>query len=283
MKISYQNAINEAREKLIANQIYDGFAFRYMLELCQLHDINLYIDKDLEMSNDIANQYSNGINRLLKNEPLAYVLGFEWFYGRRFIVNEDVLIPRQETEELLGNTLALIDEHFNQGGIIADIATGSGNLAVSLSLETDDFEVFGLDISDKALNIAQLNAQKLEAKVKFLCGDMAQPLIDNNIRVDVLVANPPYIASSEVIQSSVYDYEPHLALFGGIEGLDLYFKLFDQLPYVLKEKAIVGMEIGYLQKEILLPEIKKRFINAKCWCQKDINGLDRMLFISFGI
>lgn len=283
MKISYQDAINKARKKLVANQIYDGFAFRYMLELCQLHDINLYADKDLEMPIEIWNQYSAGINRLLKNEPLAYVLGFEWFYGRRFVVNDDVLIPRQETEELLGNVLALIDEHFESGGIIADIATGSGNLAVSLGLETNNFEVFGLDISDKALKTAKLNNDNLGAKVKFLCGDMAKPLIDNGIKVDVLVANPPYIANSEVIQSSVYDYEPHLALFGGQEGLDLYFRLFDQLPFVLKDKALVGMEIGYLQKEILLSEVKKRFVNAKSWCQKDINGLDRMLFVFFGV
>lgn len=283
MKISYQDAINQAREQLIANGLYDGFAFRYMLELCLLHDINLYADKDLELPSEISKKYSAGIERLLQDEPLAYVLGFEWFYGRRFVVNKDVLIPRQETEELLGNMLALIDEHFENGGIIADVATGSGNLAISLSLETNNFSVFGLDISDEALEVAKINAKNLGAKVDFLNGDMAQPLIDCNIKVDVLVANPPYIANSEVIQNSVYDYEPHLALFGGIDGLDLYFKLFDQLPFILKDKAIVGMEIGYLQKDVLLSEVKKRFINANCWCQKDINGLDRMLFISFGI
>ncbi len=281
MNNSYQQVINNATKLLIDNNIYDGFAFRYMLELCQLHDINLYLNKDNPIPIDIYNIYQNGIERLLKNEPLAYVLGFEWFYGRRFKVNSDVLIPRQETEELLGKVLSLADEYLIDGGIVADVATGSGNLAVSLALELNNCQVYGLDISELALSVARENAINLGANVNFLCGDMAKPLIDNNIKVDILVANPPYISNAEKISESVYNYEPHLALFGGDDGLNLYRKLFEQLPFVLNSKAIVGLEIGYWQKEAIINEINLRFKDCRCWCEKDINGLDRMMFICF--
>lgn len=282
MNNSYQQVINDARKLLIENNIYDGFAFRYMLELCQLYDINLYVNKDNQISFDIYNIYQQGIERLLKNEPLAYILGFEWFYGRRFKVNSDVLIPRQETEELLGKILSLADDYFIDGGLVADIATGSGNLAISLALELNNCRVYGLDISESALIVAKQNAIDLGANVNFLCGDMAKPLIDNNIKVDILVANPPYIGNDEKISESVYNYEPHLALFGGNDGLNLYRKLFDQLPFVLNSKSVVGLEIGYWQKDAIMHEINSRFKDCRCWCEKDINGLDRMLFICFG-
>ena len=93
--MTYQEAINKGKELLIQNQIYDGFGFRLMLELCDLNQINLYLEKDSEIEQSLEMEYFNKIDRLIQHEPLAYVLGFEWFYGRRFIANENVLIPRE--------------------------------------------------------------------------------------------------------------------------------------------------------------------------------------------
>lgn len=281
--MTYQEAINLSKKELLNNQIYDGFGFRLMLELCQLHDINLYLDKDEEMSPDFQQLFFDGINRILKHEPLAYVLGFEWFYGRRFITNDAVLIPREETEELMGYVLADINDYFDKENLtIFDVATGSGNCAITLKCEVPEATVYASDISKEAIEVAKQNAKNLKADVRFLVGDMGQPLIEKNLKCDVLVCNPPYIQSHEEVSKSVLDYEPHVALFGGVDGLDFYRQILDEAPQLLKEKAMIAFEMGFDQRESMTKEIVQRFPQARIHFEKDLNNLDRMCFVYIG-
>lgn len=281
--MNYQEVINWGKKELQNNQIYDGFGFRLMLELCQLHDINLYLDKDEEMSPDFQQLFFDGINRILKHEPLAYVLGFEWFYGRRFITNDAVLIPREETEELMGYVLADINDYFDKENLtIFDVATGSGNCAITLKCEVPEATVYASDISKEAIEVAKQNAKNLKADVRFLVGDMGQPLIEKNLKCDVLVCNPPYIQSHEEVSKSVLDYEPHVALFGGVDGLDFYRQILDEAPQLLKEKAMIAFEMGFDQRESMTKEIVQRFPQARIHFEKDLNNLDRMCFVYIG-
>lgn len=281
--MTYQEAINLSKKELLNNQIYDGFGFRLMLELCQLHDINLYLDKDEEMSPDFQQLFFDGINRILKHEPLAYVLGFEWFYGRRFITNDAVLIPREETEELMGYVLADINDYFDKENLtIFDVATGSGNCAITLKCEVPEATVYASDISKEAIEVAKQNAKNLKADVRFLVGDMGQPLIEKNLKCDVLVCNPPYIQSHEEVSKSVLDYEPHVALFGGVDGLDFYRQILDEAPQLLKEKAMIAFEMGFDQRESMTKEIVQRFPQARIHFEIDLNNLDRMCFVYIG-
>lgn len=281
--MTYQEAINLAKKQLSQNQIYEGFGFRYMLELTSLHDIDLYLEKDNEMSNELESVYFEGIKRLQNHEPLAYVLGFEWFYGRRFITNDAVLIPREETEELMGYVLADIADHFDQEDlVIFDVATGSGNCGITLKCEIPQAKVYCSDISAEAIEVAKVNAQNLEADVTFYVGDMGQPFIERDLKCDVLVCNPPYIQSHEEVATSVLEYEPHVALFGGEDGLDFYRQLLDEAPQLLKEKAMIAFEMGFDQRESMSNEIKLRFPNARIHFEKDLNNLDRMCFVYIG-
>lgn len=281
--MTYQEAINKGKELLIQNQIYDGFGFRLMLELCDLNQINLYLEKDSEIEQSLEMEYFNKIDRLIQHEPLAYVLGFEWFYGRRFIANENVLIPREETEELIGYVLADIQDYFKQEDlVIFDVATGSGNIGITLKAELPHTTVYGSDISSEAIEVAQLNAKSLEAEVEFLVGDMGQPFIEKKLKCDVLVCNPPYIQSHEEVEKSVLDYEPHVALFGGDDGLDFYRQILDEAPQLLKERGMIAFEMGFDQRESMTKEIKERFPNAFIHFEKDLNNLDRMCFIYRG-
>lgn len=278
---SYHSVLKNAQARMEEAGYGEQSALLYMLELTNKEAHNLYMEFDEEMQPELEELYEEGIQRLLTGIPLGHVLGFEWFYGYRFTVNEDVLIPRPETEELVANILAAYDEHFSsQDNVMAvDIGTGSGAIAVSLKKEEPNLHMMATDISEKAVLVAKDNAQENEAIVSFLVGDMLQPLIERDIKVDILISNPPYIPKEEVMEDSVVNYEPHVALFGGEDGLKFYRVIFENAPQVLKEKAMMAFEMGYNQKEALSALAKSYFPEAKIEVMKDMNGKNRMLFV----
>lgn len=278
---SYREVLHKAKQEMEAAGRGEQAALFYMLELTNKEAHNLYMEFEEEMPLDIQSAYEAGIKRLVAGEPLGHVLGFEWFYGYRFKVNEDVLIPRPETEELVANVLAAYDEYFSnvENVMAVDIGTGSGAIAISLKKEEPNLHMMATDISEKAVLVAKDNAQENEAVVSFLVGDMLQPLIERDIKVDILISNPPYIPKEEVMEDSVVNYEPHVALFGGEDGLKFYRVIFENAPKVLKDKAMMAFEMGYNQKEALSALAKSYFPEAKIEVMKDMNGKNRMLFV----
>ena len=252
----------------------------FLFELCNENNVNLYLEMDNEVMKEIENRFEDGIKRILNDEPMNYVLGYSYFYGYKYIVNKDVLIPRPETEELVCLILSKYDEYFKGQKInICDVGTGSGAIAISLAKEEPNLNVYASDISSEALEVAKQNAKNNGVVVKFMCGSMLQPYIENNIKVDILVSNPPYIKQDEVLEASVVDYEPHVALFGGEDGLKFYREIFENAHNILNKEGMLFFEIGYDQKENLTKLAKQYFENAYIEVFKDINGKDRMLFI----
>lgn len=278
---SYREVLKKAQVKMEAADRGEQAAFLYLLELTNKEAHNLYMEYDEEMPQAQIDEFEAGVERLVKGEPLGHVLGFEWFYGYRFKVNEDVLIPRPETEELVAYILAAYDEYFKDtlNVTAVDVGTGSGAIAVALKKEEPNIHILASDISEKACRIAKQNAQDNDAVVEVLCGDMLEPLIERNIKVDILISNPPYIPSDEAMEDSVVNYEPHVALFGGEDGLKFYRIIFEHAKKVLKDKAMMAFEMGYNQKEVLSAEARKYFPDAKIEVIKDMSGKNRMLFI----
>ena len=278
---SYREVLKKAQVKMEAADRGEQAAFLYLLELTNKEAHNLYMEYDEEMPQAQIDEFEAGVERLVKGEPLGHVLGFEWFYGYRFKVNEDVLIPRPETEELVAYILAAYDEYFKDtlNVTAVDVGTGSGAIAVALKKEEPNIHILASDISEKACRIAKQNAQDNDAVVEVLCGDMLEPLIERNIKVDILISNPPYIPSDEAMEDSVVNYEPHVALFGGEDGLKFYRIIFEHAKKVLKDKAVMAFEMGYNQKEALSAEARKYFPDAKIEVIKDMSGKNRMLFI----
>ena len=252
----------------------------FLFELCNDENINLYLEKDNEARKSIVDKYESGVKRLIEGEPLNYVLGYSYFYGYRLKVDEAVLIPRFETEELVGRVLSGYDEYFKDQKIdLADVGTGSGAIAIALKKEEDNLNVYASDISKEALEVAILNAQNNQADIRFFEGSMLKPLIENNIKLDILVSNPPYIRNDEIVEHSVRDYEPNVALFGGDDGLKFYRMIFEDAHKVLKERSMMFFEMGYDQKENLTALAKEFFPSADINVYKDINNKDRMLVI----
>ena len=277
---TYNQLLHKYRSEFYEKGLSPETVKAFIFELCNEFDINLYLDLDKETDPRVYEKFNKGIERLLNNEPLNYVLGYSYFYGYKFIVNKDVLIPRYETEELVGLILGKYDEFFKGKRInICDVGTGSGAIAIALKKEEDNLDVYASDISEDALAVARKNAKNNDADIHFMCGSMLDPYIENNIKVDILVSNPPYIKTIENIESSVYDFEPHVALFGGEDGLKFYREIFENALSVVNPDGMLFFEMGYDLKDALMKLGKKYFPDATIEVFKDINNKDRMLMI----
>lgn len=277
---TYRKVLQQARQRLYEAGQGEQAAQLLMLELANMEAHNLYMEYDEPVDPGLLTRFEEGICRMEKGEPLGHVLGFEWFYGYRFTVNEDVLIPRPETEELVANILAGYDEHFGgQPAEAVDIGTGSGAIAIALAKEEPGIHVTASDISEAAIRVARQNALDLDANVDFLIGDMAEPFIEKGIRADILISNPPYIPAHEQMEHSVVNYEPHVALFGGEDGLHFYRRIFARAHLILKERAMMAFEMGYDQGERLSALAASYFPQARIEVLKDLSGKNRMLFV----
>lgn len=216
---------------------------------------------------------------LLEGKPVQYVIGEESFYGYTFKVDENVLIPRPETEELVHGALERSRTLFREKTItVADIGTGSGAIAVSFKKEWPEALVTATDISEGALAIAKYNAAANEADVTYLQGDLTAPITQD--KWDVVLSNPPYIAHDEaaLMSGTVLNHEPHNALFADEDGLYFYRKLAENLPPLLNKPSLIAVEIGYMQGPAVHKLFEKSFPEAVVETVKDINGKDRMIF-----
>ncbi|MBB5355452.1 release factor glutamine methyltransferase [Anoxybacillus mongoliensis] len=211
----------------------------------------------------------------LEHIPIQYLIGYEQFYGRTFIVNEHVLIPRPETEELVSHVLARAQK---QPLSVVDVGTGSGAIAITLSLERPMWRVYGIDIAASSLEVAKKNAAHLGANVHWLEGDLLQPMIERGIQVDVVVSNPPYIPACDIpALSPVVQKEPLRALVGGEDGLLFYRRLTEQLPQVVSAKALIAFEIGHGQGQAVQTMLQQTFPSAYVDVLFDINNKERIV------
>lgn len=278
---TYKQVLRDAQKRMVEQDLGDQAAQLYLLELANLEAHDLYMEIDQEINPELAKRYEAGIKRMLAGEPLGHVLGFEWFYGYKFTVNEHVLIPRPETEELVANILAGYDEFFadSEDVVAVDIGTGSGAIAISVKKEEPAISMMGTDISKEAIQVANQNAQANKASVPFMVGDMLEPLMERNLKVDILISNPPYIPSDEEMEATVVEHEPHVALFGGEDGLKFYRIIFENCKRVLKDRAMMAFEMGWNQREAMEALVGQYFPNDRYEIIKDMSGKDRMLFV----
>jgi release factor glutamine methyltransferase len=220
-------------------------------------------------------RYCTFVERCAAGEPVAYILGRRAFYDRDIIVSPAVLIPRPETELLLEAVLAAVEK---QPQVIAvDVGTGSGALAVTLAAHCPQATVYATDSSPPALDIARKNAARHNVNVIFMQGDLLQPLIQRNIRIDILMANLPYIASDALPALAVSRYEPLAALDGGPDGLVVIRRLLEQAPTVCQPGTQVLLEIGADQgdavRKLVVGSLSPRRVDVR----KDYAGHDRIV------
>ena len=252
------------------------FLLMYMLdESSQLFSNNL----SEQMSKEIEDKYFSLIEKHIKEDvPLSHLVGFEYFYDRKFKVTKDVLSPRMETEELIYKVIEYVKKTNKNNLKILDLCTGSGIIAITIKkeLEQVSVDVIASDISEEAIEVAKENARFHEATIKFIKSDIFNNIDD---KFDIIVSNPPYIDRKDEVTmlDNVLKYDPHLALFAEEEGLYFYRKIIEQAKDYLKENGVMFFEIGYDQKDKIIQLADMNEYSAKVY--KDINGRDRMAFL----
>lgn len=232
-----------------------------------------------QMSKEIENKYFSLIEKHIKEDvPLSHLVGFEYFYDRKYKVTKDVLSPRMETEELIYKVIEYINASNKNKFKILDLCTGSGIIAITLKkeLEQVSVDVIASDISEEAIEVAKENSQSHDATIKFIKSDIFNNIDD---KFDIIVSNPPYIDRKDEVtmQDNVLKYDPHLALFAEEEGMYFYRKIIEQANDYLNENGVIFFEIGYDQKDKIIKLADMNGYSAEVY--KDINGRDRMAFL----
>lgn len=280
--MTYQEFMKQKENEALENDKEESAVVLLLEHITGFETNALFMKRKDPIPKDTIQKFDSIFSKYLhENKPIQYLIGYSNFYGYDFTVNEDVLIPRFETEELVENILYKYDEHFGKQKVdVCDLATGSGCIAITLSLEEPNMNVVASDISNEALKVAEENNKKLGGHVKFLQGDMLAPF--KGMKFDIFVSNPPYIPEEEEVNPLVKDNEPNLALFGGRDGMKFYRIILSGLKPLLKEKAMIAFEHGYDKKEEMLALAKEYFPDAKAECIRDLEGKDRMTFIYVG-
>ena len=236
-----------------------------------------YIHKN-ENIKDLA-LFLNQLDRFLSGEPIQYILGETEFLGLDFCVDKRVLIPRQETEEVVTQAYLRALQEFGDNVInVADVCCGSGVMGITLAKKLKVRYLFMSDLSEDAIEVAKKNAVRNDVIANFFIGDACDELVKAGAKVDLLVANPPYILNKKKVDQSVLEYEPHLALFAD-EELSVYKHIFESLPKIKNKKLLCVFEIGYDLKEKLTKLLEKTVKNATFGFAKDINGKERILIL----
>lgn len=280
--MTYKTLLRHAEKEIEKSGLELEVAKFLLMHFSNKTAAQFYLDFESEVDSKIEASFLKALEDYTKRfVPMQHIIGYQTFYGYDFIVNNDVLIPRRETEELVENVLYFYDDYFKGQQVdVVDIGTGSGCIAVTLSKEEDNMTVYASDISDKALEVAKKNNEKLGGNVSFRQGDLLKPF--QGMKFDIIVSNPPYIPSSEDVEKIVLLHEPNIALFGGDTGLIFYERILKDALNYLKPNGLIAFEHAYDKNEEIKALVNHYIPGAKITQIKDLSGKDRMTFIKVG-
>lgn len=281
----FHQFIRDAEERLRQAKI-DSPAAEVELVLLYLLDIeriDLYLHGDRLVNDDILKKFHKIIDKRATRYPLQYILKEAWFYGRKFFVSPDVMIPTPETELICEAAINFLKYRKLDMARVLDLGVGSGVISITIAAEYDSCQITAVDISESALKIARKNAATFEVakKILFVCSDLFDAL-DANQKFDLIISNPPYISDGE------YDglppevlADPKVSLLSGNEGMDIINRIIKQAPDFLADDGAVMFEIGYDQAEKVADSVKRDGQYKSYSILKDLNNIDRVVLLKF--
>lgn len=268
LKTLLEQGAKQLRDGQIADADIDAM---YLLEhVFSIKRMDFLMNPKREVSEEEKERYLQVISRRASHVPLQHIIGSQEFMGFDFIVNEHVLIPRQDTEVLVEEVAKIAN-----GKQVLDVCTGSGCIILSLCKMCQLTKAVGLDLSTEALQVARENGKRLECDVTFFESDLFDKVTG---KYDIIVSNPPYIETKviEGLMEEVREHEPYMALDGGADGLDFYRSIVEKSVEYLNDGGYLCFEIGYNQGEAVVSLMEKKgFTN--CRIVKDLAGLDRVV------
>lgn len=275
--MNLNNVLKEGETLLLDNN-KDKNISRYLIKYLLKYSEQDII-KNININKEEYKLFIKAVNKYIKGVSVQYITNEQEFLNTKLFVNKNVLIPRPETEYLVEKTITYIKKYFNKP-LIADICTGSGCIAIAIKSEIKDAIIYATDISKKALKVANRNIKNNNLDINLLKGDFLKPIIKNNIKLDILISNPPYLTKDDKIDKEVLENEPHIALFG---GMDSYKKILEQSKEVLNDKAIIVFELQNSISEKVKEEVKRIYQNAYISIEKDLLNKNRYMFIFINI
>lgn len=275
-------AVNTARQRFEDSGIQMARLEAEMLAAhilgCERHHI--YLKRDLSMDSEQIRTFFEMVEERCQGKPIQYIIGYREFMGLNFKVDENVLIPRCDTEILVESALEKIPS--DREILIADMGTGSGAIAVSLAYYTKNARILAIDKDDRALHVARRNAKSngVEDRIDFLRGDMFNILRDKfEGALNAIISNPPYIPSKEIdkLAVQVREYEPRGALDGGEDGLDFYRQIANEGHLFLKSGGFIALEVGYNQAPLVSRILQDVGCYGHIYYVEDLSGIERVV------
>ncbi len=279
-----QNLLNQTAQYLTDKGI-DSPRLSAELLMChvlQMQRIELYTHFDKVITKEQVDKLRELVTRAGENEPIAYITGKTEFYSLELEISPACLIPRPETELLVERGVEFLRTRKGTQ-YVCDLCTGCGCIAVAIAKNFTNCEIIATDISAAALETAAKNVEKnnLKNRIKLLCGDLFDAIIPqlDVEKFDLIVCNPPYVSAAEFerLEKNVKDFEPRLALYAGIDGLDIYRKIAEQVDDFLKAGGALMLEIGYAQGQAVKDLLGNTNIFSEIRIDKDFHDNDRIL------
>ncbi len=274
--MTLKQVLGRAREVLAGKGIEEAHLeaevlLRHALEIDRAR---LYAELDHEFGDEQEGSFWQLVQRRLHGEPTAYIIGYREFYGLDFYIDRRVLIPRPETELLVAQAIELAQARAIAA--VADVGTGCGAIAVTLARHLPLLQIYASDVSADALEVANINCRKHEVadRIRLLHGDILEPLPEP---VDLIIANLPYVTSREISRTGLADFEPHVSLDGGIDGLDKIRRLCEQAAGKLNPRGGILLEIGQGQHRMVTDWLQRRFPSAFLEIIPDLQGIERVI------
>lgn len=278
--ITYRQLIANAKKKIDLVNLEHRAIYEFLMDILCCDRAKLIMIEENEVSEDVLDKFSEMLSDYIFDfKPIEYILGYTYFCGNKMYVNENTLIPRNETEEVVEEAIKLINE--NKYKNVLDLASGSGAIAISVKNVLPSVEVKGSDISKKALEVAKRNANSIGVKVEFFESDILEYFINNNMKFDMIISNPPYVSLDYVLPNKIIEHEPKLALYAKEDGLYYYRKIMEDAKKVLNDKGSIIFEIGYDQGEKIKELASNILSDYKIEVKKDLSGNDRIVTIEF--
>ncbi|MBF8983745.1 peptide chain release factor N(5)-glutamine methyltransferase [Lutibacter sp. B2] len=275
-----KQAVSQMEKTTIRTPLLDAEVL--LCHILQINRLYLFLNRKNHLTEEQYDAYTEFVEKRIAGVPVQYIINKQEFMALDFYVEEGVLIPRPDTEILVEYIIDWMKaKKTNEEINIADLGVGSGAITVSLAKYIPNAKLYGVDISQKALDIATKNAKANEVQITFVKGDLLEPLKELKLKgkLDVLVSNPPYIPKKDIdgLQIEVSKYEPRLALDGGEDGLNFYRRIVDEGYIYSKKGGLIALEVGHDQADDVVGLLKAKEVYTNIQKIKDLSGIERVV------